>query len=292
MRRSSLLALFLFVACGGGAATRDSSGGDSGTGTRADDGGVDENPADDGGTAADDASAVIKKDSGAPTDAGSSGDAGAYAAIENLSDNALRVALKTMVDGHTSLGYDTARDVMLGVTGTFDLTGGMLECVYTGKKVAPDGTRTPNGFNTEHTWPQSLGASNEPARSDLHHLYPVDENANTARGNNPYADTDCSGASCSFDNGGSQLGPVSGGATVVWEVRPARRGDVARGMFYFAVRYDKNLDAMQEAALREWNDADPPDALERARNDAIEGYQKNRNPFVDRPDFVAKISDF
>ncbi len=56
--------------------------------------------------------------------------------------------------------------------------------------------------------------------------------------------------------------------------------------------FGREPDAMQEAALRAWNDSDPPDALEQARNDAIEGYQKNRNPFVDRPDFVAKISDF
>lgn len=291
MPRTSILAVLLFVACGGGAATRDLSGADSGTGTRGDDAGLDESSDDSGST--DDGGPILGKDAGSGADAAvTPSDGGAYAAIESLSDTALRNALKTMVAGHTSLGYDGARDVMLGVTGNFDVQGGMLECIYTGRKVAPDGTRTPNGFNTEHTWPQSMGASTEPARSDLHHIFPVDESANNARGNNPFADTDCSGASCSFDTGGSQLGPLSGGATIVWEVRPARRGDVARGMFYFAVRYDKNLDAMQEAALRAWNDSDPPDALEQARNDAIEGYQKNRNPFVDRPDFVAKISDF
>ena len=48
------------------------------------------------------------------------------------------------LDGATRETHDAFR----GVTGTFDLTGGMLECVYTGKKAAPDGTRTPNGFNT------------------------------------------------------------------------------------------------------------------------------------------------
>lgn len=223
---------------------------------------------------------------------GSPSDGGRYGAVESLQDNALRIALRDMLVNHTSLGYDGARDVMLGVTGTFDLTGGMLECIYTGRTVSPDGTRTPNGFNTEHSWPQSLGASTEPARSDLHHLFPVDENANNARGSLPFGETNCSGVSCNYENGGSQQGVIAGGSTNVFEVRAVRRGDIARALFYFAVRYDKALDATEEATLRTWNDSDPPDTVESDRNDAIEGYQKNRNPFVDRPDFVARISDF
>jgi endonuclease I len=219
-------------------------------------------------------------------------DGGRYASVESLQDGELRTALHELVANHVSLGYDAARDAMFGITGQFDLTDGMLECIYTGRKVAPDGTHIPSNFNTEHTWPQSFGASTEPARSDLHHLFPVDESANNARANFPFADTDCAGATCGFDNGGSRLGPIAGGSATVFEVRPERRGDVARGMFYFAVRYEKPIDPDEEAALREWNDADPPDVLESARNDAIEGYQKNRNPFVDRPDFVARILDF
>ncbi|MFZ5949748.1 MAG: endonuclease, partial [Candidatus Rifleibacteriota bacterium] len=37
---------------------------------------------------------------------------------------------------------------------------------------------------------------------------------------------------------------------------------------------------------------DPVDEEEKARNDRIENIQHNRNPFVDRPDFVDQISDF
>lgn len=289
MRRSSLLALFLFVACGGGAATRDSSGGDSGTGTRADDGGVDENPADDGGTAADDASAVIKKDSGAPTDAGASGDAGAYAAIENLSDNALRVALKTMVDGHTSLGYDTARDVMLGVTGTFDLTGGMLECVYTGKKVAPDGTRTPNGFNTEHTWPQSQlkAQGKDAAVSDLHHLFPVDTTANGKRANLPFGEV----VTEHWRGGGSRLGLDARGV-LVFEPPVEHRGNVARAMFWIADAYELDIPPEEEAVLRRWAAADPVDDAERARNQRIAEVQGDLNPFVEHPSLSEQVDDF
>ena len=37
---------------------------------------------------------------------------------------------------------------------------------------------------------------------------------------------------------------------------------------------------------------DSVDAFEQHRNDVVEAYQHNRNPCIDRPDFVARISDF
>jgi hypothetical protein len=217
--------------------------------------------------------------------------AAAYAAIENLSDNALRAALLDLVDGHVSLGYDAARDAMFGITATFDVRSGNLECVYTGRLTPPNGTRTPGGFNTEHSWPQALGASQEPARSDLHHLFPTDDNANNARGNYPFGDTDCT-TTCTYQNGGSKLGVRTGGTEIVFQVRPQRQGDIARAQFYFAVRYGLNIPPTVETTLKQWHAADPVDSVELSRNSGIEQLQLNRNPFVDRPDFVAKISDF
>ena len=38
--------------------------------------------------------------------------------------------------------------------------------------------------------------------------------------------------------------------------------------------------------LLAWHHADPPDADERGRNDVVECYQGNRNPFVDHPEWV------
>lgn len=91
-----------------------------------------------------------------------------------------------------------------------------------------------------------------------------------------------------------------------WEPRPEVRGDVARALFYMAVRYeDEDLDleltedarGQQDKAplhgvastLMRWHEQDPTDDAERLRNDRVEELQGNRNPFIDRPEFVARI---
>jgi endonuclease I len=78
----------------------------------------------------------------------------------------------------------------------------------------------------------------------------------------------------------------------LFEVRPARRGDIARAHFYFSVRYAMPIGAAEESVLVAWHQEDPPDDRERERNDRIVRIQRNRNPFVDRPEFVGRISDF
>lgn len=212
-----------------------------------------------------------------------------WAPVEGLSGTALEEALRGMISGHTALSYDDARDEIFS---SIDVVNGVIECIYTGRTTRPDGTRTPGDFNTEHSWPQSDGADVAPRRSDLHHLFPADATANSRRGNLDFGDTACAGSSCKWNGGGSELGPPPGGGGDVFEVRMAYRGDIARAHFYFAVRYGLSISRSEETVLRRWNDEDPPSERERARNDAIEAIQHNRNPFVDRPDFVDRIGDF
>lgn len=214
--------------------------------------------------------------------------------LESLSDGALRAALLNLVKNHKSLGYDNAKKAIFTTAGGgVDIVGGVIECLYTGLTVPPDGTIGPGTLNAEHTWPQSEGADTEPARSDLNHLFPADNSANSYRGSLPFGESDCAATtSCSWSVGGSWIGPAIGGGGKVFSVRPERRGDVARAHFYFAVRYQLPIPASEEAWLRLWNQADPPDTRERDRAAAIEKLQLKRNPFVDRPDFVDKIADF
>jgi hypothetical protein len=222
-----------------------------------------------------------------------------YDDIQTLSDAALREALNLRISGHTNLGYDLARDFMFN---EIDVNAnGQLECPYSGRLVTPDGTRTPGGFNTEHSWPRNDAAgdstaASEPAEADLHHLYPTDATANNRRASFDFGWTDCGesgNSACAWTGGQSQLGPSrSSGAGTIFEVRPQYRGDMARAHFYFAVRYARPIPPIEEAVLREWHCQDPPDDTERTRNDRIQRRQGNRNPFVDRPDFVDLIPDF
>lgn len=204
-----------------------------------------------------------------------------YSSTFDLYEEDLKDELKSVVSAnYTSLGYTGARDRMYA---TIDNVGGTVTCVYTGR-TAEFTTRSganAASFNCEHTWPQSFFGSREPEKSDIHHLFPTYSYANTQRSNLPFGYV----TSASWTEGGSKRG------SDVFEVRPEHRGNTARAMFYFALRYGNvaNFLTQQEDILRDWSENDAPDNAERARNDAIQTLQKNRNPFVDHPEFLDRI---
>jgi endonuclease I len=194
---------------------------------------------------------------------------------------------------HHPMGYKAAKRALFGVNEDgIEVHDGKIECAYTGRVVRWNNTSNPEGFNTEHTWPQSRGTEHWPASADLHHLFPTDATANNVRANHFFGDTTCSEEldGCSWQQGGSELGNENG--RDVFEVRPERRGNSARAVFYMSVRYGLTIDGIEEAVLRRWHRDDPPDEAELDRNRAVEAHQGNRNPFVDRPDFVQRIGDF
>jgi deoxyribonuclease I len=204
---------------------------------------------------------------------------GLYGNALTLTDESLKDHLEKLVSTpHAPIGYSEAR---VAIFSRLDNQQGKVHCVYTGQVHQTTSVPDASVFNTEHTWPQSLGATGI-AKSDLHHLFPTESRANGIRGNLPFGWV----SSPDWSAGGSKCDRRQ------FEVRPDHRGNVARAMFYFSVRYRKPIAPAQEAVLREWHAQDPVDDAERVRNDQIQNIQQNRNPFVDQPDFVDKINDF
>lgn len=198
-----------------------------------------------------------------------------------LRDSALEGAFRAShgADFYTR-DYTAARHFMFS---TLDNVGGEVECVYTGMKIATGSIPDHTIMNTEHTWPKSK----EGPYTDLHHLYPTDSRANGRRSSLPFGEV----FSTSWSSGESLEGYDALGRQV-FEPRDSHKGNVARAIFYVATTYELDIAESEETVLRTWNTLDPVDETERARNDAIEGFQGSRNHYVDYPEMVERVADF
>jgi endonuclease I len=159
-------------------------------------------------------------------------------------------------------------------------------------------------WNREHTWPQSWFNQSTTPRSDLFHVYPTDGFVNAQRGNYPFGEVN----NPTYTSGnGSKLGPcvTQGYSGKVFEPVDEYKGDIARSYFYMSVRYtgeddDWGTSGMTNKAdikpwamtmLLRWSDEDPVSQKEIDRNNAVYGYQNNRNPFIDHPEYARMIWD-
>jgi endonuclease I len=231
--------------------------------------------------------------------------AGYYSTAQGKTGAALLAALDRIACRARVLGYDAARDSMYAYVEDPD-NDDLLADVYVGRvaTVNSRATAAAANFNTEHSWPQSKGAQNDPAMSDIHHLFPSDASANSERSNLPFGVVAGTPAWTSPDPDGdgdvSKRGFDGSGTTMVFEPRNAKKGDIARAILYFYVRYNSRRTPnftlgnfnLEESTLIQWATNDPPDAFERQRNSLAFRAQGNRNPFIDRPEFIAAIGDF
>jgi len=202
----------------------------------------------------------------------------------------------------TTLGYNTARDTLYSI---IDLQeGNQLSCVYSGYTITLDTTQDPStnaynqGINCEHTYPQSMGASEEPQKSDMHHLFPCKSNVNSSRGNDPYAEIPDEETDIWYRNDYSQStipteyidefaekdNPPDPN-NEVFEPRENHKGDASRAVFYFFAMYndvaDTNFWNVQRDVLLDWHYYDEVDDWELNRTWAIASYQENQpNPFI------------
>lgn len=187
--------------------------------------------------------------------------------------------------GHDAIDYGSARQHIFT---SIDNEAGVVEGVYTGNTIRTDAIPPPSQFNTEHTWPQSRGSDTGPAESDMHHLFPVDADANSARSNDRLGNV---ASNADWSSGGSKSG-VNAAGDPVFEPRDVHKGNAARAIFYFAVVYERDIPETEESTLRKWHNMDAVDAAERKRNAAIAEIQESRNRFVDYPSLVGNIEDF
>lgn len=205
----------------------------------------------------------------------------------------------------TSLGYDGARVLLMGSyflveqnDGTYGVRDVYCDNIKTenefnGRRPGPNTIPDNNVINTEHTWPQSRfsGKYNRGLqKADLHHLFPTDTEANSIRGNYQFGEVrqDTQRVRCPA----SRFGNATDGRSGVFEPPKSHKGNVARALFYFSLRYDLPISPKEEMTLKKWAKEDPIDQDEVHRNNEIFKAQGNRNPFIDFANLEDKISDF
>jgi endonuclease I len=216
-----------------------------------------------------------------------------YNSTNDLKEEALKTALTArLANGYRQQSYSAARDQMYMVIDNQRVNGrgatqNTTECMYSARVAAGYTNRSDVQvsfqFDTEHVWPQSFFNQNLPMRSDIHHLFPTWRTANSTRGSFPFGVVT---GTPSWSVGGSKLG------NSIFEPRDYAKGRTARAMMYFVLRYQNynNFMNSQEAVLRSWHAAFPPDSIDRKRNDDIFAFQGNKNPFVDYPQFIDRIT--
>ncbi|RRO17199.1 endonuclease [Flavobacteriaceae bacterium 14752] len=224
-----------------------------------------------------------------------------YDNLDGLAGNALIQGIQNLVSENSVVRTHTYTDIIdiLKEADQNPDNNNQVWLVYTeqprAKFLFQTGSSSIGKWNREHTFPRSRGGfssiedddiadginvwwetnadSLRHANSDAHGLRAADAGENSSRGNQHY---------------GQYIGPPSNTGSF--------KGDVARGVFFLAIRYN-DLDVVNGfpsvtgelgdlATLLNWHQQDPPDDFEMNRNNVIYNWQKNRNPFIDFPNLV------
>ncbi|WP_420573702.1 endonuclease [Kordia sp.] len=227
-----------------------------------------------------------------------------YDTMDGLADNALRDAMQAIIADVNTVRAQTYADVyaMLREADQNPANSNQVWLVYTeqgrAKLDQQSGSNSVGKWNREHTFPRSLAGygsieaddiadgrdvfwitrpdSLRHGNSDGHALRASDGPENSSRGNQHY---------------GQYTGPTGTAGSF--------RGDVARSVFFLAIRYnglsiENGFPSVEGqlgdlATLLDWHRNDPPDDYEMNRNNVIYTWQFNRNPFIDHPELVEHI---
>lgn len=242
---------------------------------------------------------------------------GYYDAMDGKKCENLKKAVKECVASHQTLSYsqlpgywqytDVYPEMIDNARRWWEMYSDEICLIYEGQ--SPFQSFSSYGMNREHSVPKSWWKRNgsveyTPAYSDMWNLYPSNGPANMAKSNYPFGITDRP----TFDNGVTRVGPpragYGGGCSSVFEPDDEYKGDFARTIFYMAIVYDDinwviNYMFRTEAyptlvpwacnMLLQWSRTDRVSQKEIDRNNLVEQYQGNRNPFVDFPELAEYI---
>lgn len=235
---------------------------------------------------------------------------GYYNSIENLAGASLKQTIQNIIANPAEVRVHTYSEVydIITVADQNPANNNQVWLIYTeaprSKLDRQVGSSIVGKWNREHIYPQSRGNYGSGIDYDLppdgfnnwfptnaddigagftdaHHIRVVDGQENSSRNNKDYGPLDYNGPSGSTANS--------------W------KGDVARALFYMAVRYnglslvngnpaDSTIGQLGDlATLLAWNQLDPADDFEMNRNNYIYTWQHNRNPFIDHPNLADYI---
>ena len=256
-----------------------------------------------------------------------------YADAMGKDGNALKSALHTIIDGHKVIPYTQKGNINWFDGNDMDVwealvytdsacpdaepSCGLVQLLYLDEtRHVSQANRGKGGndvWDREHVWPKSRGfpRKSQDGYTDLHHLRPADRNINATHSNYGY------------DTGGTIVyDKLKDGTQVATEARIDRKkesfeppdrakGQVARMLFYMAIRYGPDDQAKPEympdlylkdenkrvkdawigdlCTLLDWHEQFPPTAFEKRRNNRVMQLQGNRNPFIDKPEFAYLI---
>ena len=226
-----------------------------------------------------------------------------YANANGKKGEALKTAMFGIISSHTTLSYKS--ELLDAYKKTDTRPDGKVRDWYsktTNYTHITDKAGSYQGegdvYNREHSVPASWFNEASPMYSDIVHVVPSDGYVNNRRSNYPFGEV--VNPTYTSNGGYCKLGPAKSGLGyqgTVFEPGDDVKGDFARIYFYMATCYQSKspnwghdvftgntyqplADWAYKMFLR-WAKEDPIDDVERARNNAVEDVQGNRNPFVD-----------
>ncbi|MDD7622215.1 MAG: endonuclease, partial [Candidatus Onthovivens sp.] len=223
------------------------------------------------------------------------GDFGTYYSSINSTmtggmNGTLRAALTTLCKPKAEISYSSGLSSFLQEADEDPSNSSNMIYFYT-RESKPK--KASGEWNREHVWPQSLSGGlygKNGGGCDALHIRPTYVDTNSTRGNLKFGD--CPNGTVKTYNG-IEFAKTKGG---YFEPLDSIKGDCARIVFYMWTVYfaERNTPITNVAesikTMIEWHKADPVDACEILRNNKVESsVQKNRNPFVDHPEWVDVI---